>query len=585
MDNNIQEIFQVAHTHHQNNQLPEAETGYLEVLQLHADHVESQLNLANIYLLTNRPNEALNLLKPLSEQLPEIALVWSNLGVAQKFLMNYEQSLIAYEKATTLNPDSPEIKHDLSMVLQLLNRNDEAIQVLQSLTATHPQYLPARFFHVQLLNSLFHFDHAEKELLAILDDVPRQLDALVELGKLYNRTGALQQATTYFKQAIDQNPNHVDAQMGYGNLLCHLGDFQGGAQHLLHATQLTPQDWTVHFHLGNALLKGARFEDALAPLKRALELSPGNESVREALGWIYKRFVPQWHMSMVADSVRNQAYEQALDKVVNPESIVFDIGAGSGLLSMMAARQGARRVYTCEMSKVMSNMAEEIITKNGYEDQITLYPLKSTSLTPDQFEGKPNVLVSEILDAGLIGEHAIPTLRHALTELCDEACTIIPARAKIIGKLVSIPAMRAVNPVQEIEGFDFTPFDQFRVPKEYLVDDLTKYEHQSLTQSTDLMAYDFYDMGDPIPEHQWREKYFDMDIEESGLLDACVFWFKLWLDDEITITTDPDAVVKHHCWNQALYFFENKIEVKRGQKVRMKMIYNDIKIRFEVMAY
>lgn len=155
MDNNIQEIFQVAHTHHQNNQLQEAENGYLEILQLQTDHLESQLNLSNIYLVSNRPTEALNLLIPLSENHPEMALVWSNLGVAQKFLMNYDQSLIAYEKAAALNPEAPEIKHDMSMVLQLLNRNDEAIQVLQSLAATYPRYLPARFFHVQLLNALF----------------------------------------------------------------------------------------------------------------------------------------------------------------------------------------------------------------------------------------------------------------------------------------------------------------------------------------------------------------------------------------------------------------------------------------------
>ena len=122
----------------------------------------------------------------------------------------------------------------------------------------------------------------------------------------------------------------------------------------------------------------------------------------------------------------------------------------------------------------MSDMAQEIIAKNGYENQIKLYPVKSTSLNPSHFEGKPNILVSEILDAGLIGEHAIPTLRHALTELCDESCVIIPSRALIIGKLVSIPAMRAVNPVLEIEGFDFTPFDQFRVPEEYLVDDINE---------------------------------------------------------------------------------------------------------------
>lgn len=583
MDKNIQEMFQVAYGHHQNNQLQKAIDGYQEILIQDPNHIETQLNLSNIFLLTQKAKDALKLLIPLSQSQPELATVWSNLGVAYKFLMHYDDSLAAFEKASSLNPESPEIRHDTSMVLQLMDRNDEAIQLLQALAVSDPDYLPARLFLSKLLNTLFKFGESEKVLLSILVDYPNQIDTLVELGKLCNKTGALQEASTYFRKAIDEQPNHPEAQIGYGNLMCHLGDFQAGIQYLQQATYLLPQDWTAYFHLGNAFLRSSRFEEALAPLKKALELAPGNQAVREALSWIYKRFVPEWHMSMIADSVRNQAYEQALAKVVKPESIVFDIGAGSGLLSMMAARQGAELVYTCELSQVMANMAQEIISKNGYQNQITLYPLKSTSLTSDHFKGKPNILVSEIVDAGLIGEHAIPTIRHALKELCDASCTIIPARAEIIGKLVSIPELRAVNPVQKIEGFDFTPFDQFRVPNEYLVDNLTKYDYKSLTDPIDMMAYDFYDLGDPIPDHQRKEKYFDLEIDNTGMLDACAFWFKLWLDDDIMITTDPDGEVKHHCWNQAIYFFEDKYEVTKGQKVRIKMIYNDIKIRFEIM--
>lgn len=575
-------MFQVAYGHHQNNQFDEAEKGYQGILEKQPDHLESQLNLAHVFLLTHRSERALHLLKPLTRSHSDSAQAWTYLAVSYKHLMNYDDSLLAFKKASSLDPKSAEVKYDISMLLQLMNRNDEAIELLEELAVCNPDYLPARLFFSKLLNTLFRFGDSEKVLLSILGDHPNQIDTLVELGKLCNVTGALQEASTYFRKAIDEQPGHVEAQVGYGNLLCHLGDFQMGIYHLQQATNLAPQDWTAYFHLGNALLRSSRFEEALTPLKKALELSPGNESVREALSWIYKRFVPEWHMSMIANSVRNQAFEQALAKVVKPESIVFDIGAGSGLLAMMAARQGAELVYTCELSQVMADMAQEIILKNGYQNQVTLYPLKSTSLTPEHFRGKPNILVSEIVDAGLIGEHAIPTIRHALKELCDESCTIIPSRAEIIGKLVSIPELRAVNPVQKIEGFDFTPFDQFRVPNEYLVDNLTKYDYKSLTESIDMMVYDFYNLGEPIPNHQRKEKYFDLEIDNTGILDACAFWFKLWLDDDIMITTDPDGEVKHHCWNQAIYFFEEKHEVAKGQKVRIKMSYNDIKIRFEI---
>ena len=55
--------------------------------------------------------------------------------------------------------------------------------------------------------------------------------------------------------------------------------------------------------------------------------------------------IPRWHFDMVLDDVRNNAYEEALRRAIdwqqaagNEETNVLDIGAGSGLLSMMAAR-------------------------------------------------------------------------------------------------------------------------------------------------------------------------------------------------------------------------------------------------------
>ena len=42
--------------------------------------------------------------------------------------------------------------------------------------------------------------------------------------------------------------------------------------------------------------------------------------------------------AMLNDHARNAALRRALEKAVTPDSRLLDIGAGSGLLSMMAAR-------------------------------------------------------------------------------------------------------------------------------------------------------------------------------------------------------------------------------------------------------
>ena len=55
--------------------------------------------------------------------------------------------------------------------------------------------------------------------------------------------------------------------------------------------------------------------------------------------------VNDWHYAMMNDLQRNEAFYAALQEVVTPKSAVLDIGAGSGLLSLMAASTLAAVAY------------------------------------------------------------------------------------------------------------------------------------------------------------------------------------------------------------------------------------------------
>ena len=45
------------------------------------------------------------------------------------------------------------------------------------------------------------------------------------------------------------------------------------------------------------------------------------------------------------------AYDAALRRAIRPGCRVLEIGTGSGLLAMMAARAGAAQVVTCERNR------------------------------------------------------------------------------------------------------------------------------------------------------------------------------------------------------------------------------------------
>ncbi len=71
------------------------------------------------------------------------------------------------------------------------------------------------------------------------------------------------------------------------------------------------------------------------------------------------------HRTMICDRVRTEAFRRAIDAMVRPGHVVLDVGAGSGILSMFAARAGAARVYAVERTTV-AVMAQDLVSANGF---------------------------------------------------------------------------------------------------------------------------------------------------------------------------------------------------------------------------
>ena len=87
-------------------------------------------------------------------------------------------------------------------------------------------------------------------------------------------------------------------------------------------------------------------------------------------------WVIEIHATMLTDKVRTSSYASFIlgTPTVFNDAVVLDVGCGTGILSMFAARSGAKHVYAVEASDI-AKRAEEIIKDNGHEDVITYVSL------------------------------------------------------------------------------------------------------------------------------------------------------------------------------------------------------------------
>ncbi|SHE30714.1 ribosomal protein L11 methyltransferase [Caldanaerobius fijiensis DSM 17918] len=84
-----------------------------------------------------------------------------------------------------------------------------------------------------------------------------------------------------------------------------------------------------------------------------------------------------------------------LQKYVEPGMNVFDVGCGSGILAITAAKLGASRVLASDIDDVAVNVAKENVQKNGVSDVITVK--KSDGLKEVNEIGPADLIVANII--------------------------------------------------------------------------------------------------------------------------------------------------------------------------------------------
>lgn len=135
---------------------------------------------------------------------------------------------------------------------------------------------------------------------------------------------------------------------------------------------------------------------------------------------------------MIQDEKRTDAYREAIEnnKHLIKDKIVIDVGAGTGILSIFAARAGAKHVYAVEFSET-AQLTKKIIAENGFSDKITVIKKKIEDVTDKDIPCKADVLISEWMGFCLLYEGMLDSVLDARDRFLKPGGHIFPNKSRI----------------------------------------------------------------------------------------------------------------------------------------------------------
>ncbi len=269
-------------------------------------------------------------------------------------------------------------------------------------------------------------------------------------------------------------------------------------------------------------------------------------------------YSPRHFSQMLADPVRVPAYAKALAEIITPETIVLDLGAGTGGFTLLACSLGAKKVIAVEPNPAIQ-IARELVKENKFEDRVEFYEEKIENLNFSQVD----LIIADLRGKLPFYEDNLKIMKLAQEKFLKPTGKLLPS----IDKIYLAPCRdknifnQKVRPFLN-QKFPFTT----KAYEKYLCNTFypLPIKQEMLSAKPSLWCQLDYTK---IQDYSHRSTVSFTGSNET------LFGFFAWFDCELTSTVSyscgPDA--KNQVYGSVFFPFENGIDVNVSQKLVIEL--------------
>jgi protein arginine N-methyltransferase 7 len=299
---------------------------------------------------------------------------------------------------------------------------------------------------------------------------------------------------------------------------------------------------------------------ALRAWRQAREVADtkDDEIVRRALSAV----TPRYHVQISTDVERIGAWEAALADVVRPGMLALEIGAGSGILAMLAARAGAY-VVSCEKDPILAAVAEEMVRQNELVGKIRIVSKSSEDLrVPGDMPRLADLLLLDLFANKLFDFRPFQIIRTTL-RLLGPGAVAVPMRVSLEATLAHFRRWHRMVPGR-VARFDLSPLINLATMQVSLdADDLDLSLHSAAEPMVSAVLPDVLPALSGVSERVL--------VSSGGPVNGVALWLRLELVRGRILEARPGLAPRGFYARPSFFAFRETLDTLPGQPCSIRL--------------
>jgi predicted RNA methylase len=250
--------------------------------------------------------------------------------------------------------------------------------------------------------------------------------------------------------------------------------------------------------------------------------------------------------SLLSHRSRLEKFRRAIQEVVAADDYVVDIGTGTGVLALMAAKAGARKVTAIDVNGKSLEYAMRAAALNGLDRSVEFRMCHFKDYLPEE---KADVVICEMLSSMMLVEQQIPAAAHATQRILKSGGSMIPSSVTVFAV-----------PVECASAWDRFTLEDLRFP--LMPQTVDKGQTRDLSNLKTIADFDLLS----VTESTKVDCSLSFDALEKGTMHGLLGMFEATLVPDMKLHMEDG-------WRNLFIPLETPLAVSEGDQINLKLAY------------